>query len=358
MRKQTLVNAERFITPELKELENSILGAEERARALEASLFAELRQFALGFTDAIQKAANALADIDALAGLAECARVNNYIRPRIFEDDRLVIDGGRHPVLDNIMDPGTFVPNDINLNRKSFALRMMIITGPNMAGKSTYIRQNALLVIMAQMGSFIPADGAEIGLVDRIFTRIGAGDDLSRNQSTFMVEMVETSNILRNATRKSFVILDEIGRGTSTYDGLSIAWSVAEYLNEKVGCRTLFATHYHELTALPRVSLPGIANFSVAVKEYGNEIIFLRQIVPGNATRSYGIHVARLAGVPEEVIVRANQILGMLEQTPDSALQVVRDLANQPHPAVPKRRKRKKSFDNDDDNNTLELVFE
>ena len=358
VRKQTLVNAERFITPELKELENSILGAEERARALEASLFAELRQFALGFTDAIQKAANALADIDALAGLAECARVNNYIRPRIFEDDRLVIDGGRHPVLDNIMDPGTFVPNDINLNRKSFALRMMIITGPNMAGKSTYIRQNALLVIMAQMGSFIPADGAEIGLVDRIFTRIGAGDDLSRNQSTFMVEMVETSNILRNATRKSFVILDEIGRGTSTYDGLSIAWSVAEYLNEKVGCRTLFATHYHELTALPRVSLPGIANFSVAVKEYGNEIIFLRQIVPGNATRSYGIHVARLAGVPDDVIVRANQILGMLEQTPDSALQVVRDLANQPHPAVPKRRKRKKSFDNDDDNNTLELVFE
>ena len=352
MRKQTLVNAERFITPELKELENSILGAEERSKALEAVLFAELREYALGFTDAIQKAANALGDVDAAAGLAECARINNYVRPNIFDDNRLVILGGRHPVLDNIMDPGTFVPNDINLNRHSFPLRMMVITGPNMAGKSTYIRQNALLVIMAQMGSFIPADYAEIGLVDRIFTRIGAGDDLSRNQSTFMVEMVETANILRNATAKSFVILDEIGRGTSTYDGLSIAWSVAEYLNDAVGCRTLFATHYHELIGLCR-QCSGIGNYSVAVKEYGKEIIFLRQIVPGNTTKSYGIHVARLAGVPDEVTARADEILGMLEKAPDSTSQVMHDL---PFRSTAKRRKKNKISDEDD--NTLKLIFE
>ena len=352
MRKQTLVNAERFITPELKELENSILGAEERSKALEAILFAELREFALGYTDAIQKAANALGDADAAAGLAECARVNNYVRPNIFNDDRLVILGGRHPVLDNIMDPGTFVPNDINLNRQSFPLRMMVITGPNMAGKSTYIRQNALLVIMAQMGSFIPAEYAEIGLVDRIFTRIGAGDDLSRNQSTFMVEMVETANILRNATAKSFVILDEIGRGTSTYDGLSIAWSVAEYLNDTVGCRTLFATHYHELIGLCRQS-SGIGNYSVAVKEYGKEIIFLRQIVPGNTTKSYGIHVARLAGVPDEVTTRADEILGMLEKAPDSTSQVMHDLSLRTN-----TRRRKKSRVSDEDDNSLKLVFE
>ena len=351
MRKQTLVNAERFITPELKDLENRILGAEERAKALEMKLFSELRDFALTYTDRIQKAANSLADIDALASLAECARINNYVRPHIFDDDRLVIIAGRHPVLDVTMDAGTFVPNDINLNRETLPQRMMLITGPNMAGKSTYIRQNALLVIMAQMGSFIPAEYAEIGLVDRIFTRIGAGDDLARNQSTFMVEMVETSNILRNATKRSFVILDEIGRGTSTYDGLSIAWSVAEYLHDTVGCRTLFATHYHELMDLKK-SCVGIGNYNVAVKEHGDEIIFLRQIVPGSSDRSYGIHVARLAGVPDEVLDRAKSILEMLEKAPNSTRQVMYEL---PFKTAAKRRKRNSRKD---DENTLTLNFD
>jgi DNA mismatch repair protein MutS len=335
----------------LKELENRILGAEERAKSLEMKLFAELREFSLGYTDKIQRTANALADIDAVASLAECARVNNYVRPHIFEDNRLVIHAGRHPVLDVTMDAGEFVPNDINLNRKAFPQRMMLITGPNMAGKSTYIRQNALLVIMAQMGSFIPAEYAEIGLVDRIFTRIGAGDDLARNQSTFMVEMVETSNILRNATERSFVILDEIGRGTSTYDGLSIAWSVAEYLHDDVKCRTLFATHYHELMDLKK-SCPGIGNYNVAVKEHGDEIIFLRQIVPGSSDRSYGIHVARLAGVPDEVLDRAKSILEMLEKAPDSTRQVMFEL---PFKTAAKRRKKNSKKD---DENTLTFNFD
>ena len=350
IRKQTLVNAERFITPELKELEDTILGAEERAKALEIKLFNELREFSLGYTEAIRKSADALGDIDALAGLAECARINNYVKPNIFNDDRLVIHSGRHPVLDVTMDAGKFVPNDTCLNHGEHNLRMMLITGPNMAGKSTYIRQNALLVIMAQMGSFIPAEYAEIGLVDRIFTRIGAGDDLTRNQSTFMVEMVETANILCNATPKSLVILDEIGRGTSTYDGLSIAWSVAEYLHNDIQCRSLFATHYHELTQLAR-SCRGIGNFNVAVKEYGKDIIFLRRILPGASDRSYGIHVARLAGVPEEVLDRANNVLEKLEQTKSNTKEVMTVLPREEY--TPPRKKRKKI--NDD---TMSLNFE
>ena len=245
VRKQTLVNAERFITPELKELENKILGAEEKARNLESELFSKLRLEALEYTLPLQEAADAVAEIDALCSLAECARLNHYIRPDIFDDDRLVITGGRHPVVEGL-HPGEFVPNDCKLDCD--LNRLMLITGPNMAGKSTYIRQTALLVIMAQIGSFIPAEAAAIGLVDRIFTRVGAADDLSRGQSTFMVEMLETANILNHATPKSLVILDEIGRGTSTFDGLSIAWSVAEFLHDEVGCRTQFATHYHELT--------------------------------------------------------------------------------------------------------------
>ena len=350
IRKQTLVNAERFITPELKELEDTILGAEERAKALEIKLFNELREFSLGYTEAIRKSADALGDIDALAGLAECARINNYVKPNIFNDDRLVIHSGRHPVLDVTMDAGKFVPNDTCLYHGEHNLRMMLITGPNMAGKSTYIRQNALLVIMAQMGSFIPAEYAEIGLVDRIFTRIGAGDDLTRNQSTFMVEMVETANILCNATPKSLVILDEIGRGTSTYDGLSIAWSVAEYLHNDIQCRSLFATHYHELTQLAR-SCRGIGNFNVAVKEYGKDIIFLRRILPGASDRSYGIHVARLAGVPEEVLDRANNVLEKLEQTKSNTKEVMTVLPREEY--TPPRKKRKKI--NDD---TMSLNFE
>ena len=319
IRKQTLVNAERFITPELKELENKILGAEEKARNLESAIFSELRSAAVEYTHALQEAADAVAAVDALGSLAETARLNHYVRPEIYDDDRLVITGGRHPVIDR-MNPGHFVPNDCKLDGD--LNRLMLITGPNMAGKSTYIRQTALLVIMAQLGSFIPAESAQIGLVDRIFTRVGAADDLSRGQSTFMVEMLETANILNHATAKSLVILDEIGRGTSTFDGLSIAWSVAEFLHDEIRCRTQFATHYHELTELARTRR-GVNNYNVAVREYGEDIIFLRQIVPGPSDRSYGIHVAKLAGLPQEVLARANDLLELLERTGDAQRDAV-----------------------------------
>ena len=342
VRKQTLVNAERFITPELKELESRILGAEEKARALEYRLFQELRAEILEFTPSIQSTADALADIDALSGLAECARVRRYNRPRIFEDDRLVIKAGRHPVLDAAMKSGDFVPNDCLLDGDRN--RMMLITGPNMAGKSTYIRQTALLVVMAQMGSFVPAESAEIGLVDRVFTRVGAADDLARGQSTFMVEMVETANILNHVTPKSLVILDEIGRGTSTFDGLSIAWSVAEFLHDdpRCRCRTQFATHYHELTELAQTRR-GINNYNVAVREYGDKIIFLRQIVPGSSDRSYGIHVAKLAGIPDPVIERAKVMLELLEKAADAPREA---LAALPRRTV--RSKRRKDDESDD----------
>lgn len=344
IRKQTLVNAERFITPELKELESKILGSEEKARALEYQLFQELREYVLGFTAKIQNTADVLAEVDALASLAECARLHHYCRPRIFEDDRLIIRGGRHPVLDALLGAEKFVPNDCLLDGDRN--RMMIITGPNMAGKSTYIRQTALLVIMAQMGSFIPAESAEIGLVDRIFTRVGAADDLARGQSTFMVEMVETANILNHVTPKSLVILDEIGRGTSTFDGLSIAWAVAEFLHDdpQCRCRTQFATHYHELTELAQTRR-GVNNYNVAVKEYGDQIIFLRQIVPGASDRSYGIHVAKLAGIPAPVIERANVILELLEKAADAPRDAIAQL---PRNTVRSRRRKGREEENDD----------
>ena len=338
IRKQTLVNAERFITPELKELENKILGAEEKARNLESAIFAQLRTAAVEYTHALQEAADAVASVDALSALAETARLNHYVRPEIFEDDRLLITGGRHPVIDRMI-PGNFVPNDCKLDGD--LNRLMLITGPNMAGKSTYIRQTALLVIMAQIGSFIPAESAQIGLVDRIFTRVGAADDLSRGQSTFMVEMLETANILNHATAKSLVILDEIGRGTSTFDGLSIAWSVAEFLHDEIRCRTQFATHYHELTELARTRR-GVNNYNVAVREYGEDIIFLRQIVPGPSDRSYGIHVAKLAGLPQEVLNRAKDLLELLERTGDAQRDAVTRL---PRHAV--RLKKKNRVDDD-----------
>ena len=311
-RKQTLVNAERFITPELKEIESKILGAEDKSKSLEYELFQKLRQAALEYTVKIQETASALAGIDALVSLAEAAAKYNYIRPRVLEDESMRIIGGRHPVLDASMQQERFVPNDIILDGNEN--RMMIITGPNMAGKSTYIRQAALLVIMAQMGSFVPADSAEIGLVDRIFTRVGAADDIARGQSTFMVEMVETANILNHVTPRSLVILDEIGRGTSTFDGISIAWAVAEFLHDdpSAGSRTMFATHYHELTELA-LTKRGVKNYNVAVREYGDQIVFLRQIIPGATDRSYGIHVAALAGLPDNVVSRANEILENLE---------------------------------------------
>ena len=345
IRKQTLVNAERFITPELKELENRILGAEEKALALEQKLFDELRSSATARTADIQRSADALAEMDAIAGFAEAARLHGYCRPIIRDDDVLDIRGGRHPVLDDFLGPGKFVPNDTFLDGDQ--RRMSLITGPNMAGKSTYIRQTALLVIMAQAGSFVPAAGMELGLADRIFTRIGASDDLARGQSTFMVEMVETANILRHATARSLVILDEVGRGTSTFDGLSLAWSIAEYLHDQSRCRTMFATHYHEMTELAKTRR-GVNNFNVAVREYGDEVIFLRQIVPGPADRSYGIHVARLAGVPEPVLERAKAILELLENNAAAPRDAIARLPRRPV------RNRRRTADDEPDGDIIQ----
>jgi len=311
-RKQTTANSERFITPELKEIEGKILGADERARALEMEIFQRLRALVLDALPRIQRTAAALGALDALASLAEVARLHDYCRPVVDDSGALEIEEGRHPVLDLRTVGERFVPNDVSLDRDG--KRFAILTGPNMAGKSTYIRQVALLVLLAQIGSFVPAKRAHIGIVDRIFTRVGASDDLSRGQSTFMVEMNETANIIHNATKDSLVILDEIGRGTSTFDGLSIAWSVAEHLHDKIGCRTLFATHYHELTDLERTR-DGVANFNVSVREWNDEVIFLRKIVPGRADQSYGIQVARLAGLPDSLIARAKQILANLEKS-------------------------------------------
>jgi len=311
-RKQTTVGGERFITPELKEMEAKILGADERARQLEYQLFQKLRDDTLRELGPIQQSAEAIAVLDVICALAETARLFRYCRPTLNETLRLVIKDGRHPVLDQTLVEEKFVPNDTALDGEN--LRLAIITGPNMAGKSTYIRQVALIVLVAQTGSFVPAASAEIGLVDRIFTRVGANDDLARGQSTFMVEMNETSNIVNNATERSLVILDEIGRGTSTFDGLSIAWSVAEFLHDKIKARTLFATHYHELTKLAE-DRPGVCNFNVAVREWSEQIIFLRKIIPGGADKSYGIQVARLAGLPKEILDRAKEILAHLEKT-------------------------------------------
>ena len=320
IRKQTIKNAERYITPELKEYEEKVLTADEKAKELEYSLFLELRNVVAADRRRMQSTAAALAEIDVLVSLAELARQRNYCRPQVVEEPVLRIIDGRHPVLDVVEPEGKFVPNDTLAAACGFATRkravcetasgfVLLITGPNMAGKSTYIRQVALLTLMAQIGSFVPAREATIGVADRIFARVGASDELTRGQSTFMVEMTETARILNTATSRSLVILDEIGRGTSTYDGMSLAWSVVEHLHEHVGCRTLFATHYHELTDLEK-SLPGVKNLNVAVREWQDEVVFLHKIVEGAADKSYGIHVARLAGVPREVIERSKDILG------------------------------------------------
>ena len=310
-RKQTTVGGERFVTPELKEIEAKILGADERARQLEYQLFQKLREETLRELESIQQTAAAVAVLDVICALAETARLFRYCRPQLNNTLRLVIKDGRHPVLDQNLVEEKFVPNDTSLDGES--VRLAIVTGPNMAGKSTYIRQVALIGLMAQIGSFVPAESAEIGLVDRIFTRVGANDDIGRGQSTFMVEMNETSNIVNNASERSLVILDEIGRGTSTFDGLSIAWSVAEFLHDKIKARTLFATHYHELTKLA-AERKGVSNFNVAVREWNDQIIFLRKIIPGGADKSYGIQVARLAGLPKEILDRAKEILSHLEK--------------------------------------------
>lgn len=360
IRKQTIANGERFITPELKEMEGKILGAEERSVKLEYELFQKVREAVLGRLPEIQQTAAALAQLDVLGSFSETARLYNYCRPQIGAKGVLFIRDGRHPVLEQGLSDERFVPNDTAMEStmhgppnsgagvppvhggvgvspatshaqsQDLASRaagpddrrdacpphaqIMLITGPNMAGKSTYIRQVALLALLAHTGSFIPAAEGRIGLVDRIFTRIGASDDLARGQSTFMVEMCETANILNNSTQRSLIILDEIGRGTSTFDGLSLAWSIVEHLHNQVGARTLFATHYHELTELAG-RLPRLKNFNVAVREWHDQIVFLRKIVEGSTDKSYGIQVARLAGVPKSILERAKEILGNLEES-------------------------------------------
>jgi DNA mismatch repair protein MutS len=307
---QTVKNAERYTTPELKEYEEKVLGAEEKIQKLEYELFVALRERLAAQTGRLLQTADALAALDVLAGLADLAASRHYCRPELCNEPVLDIADGRHPVLDQTLPPGTFVPNDVALGGQ--AGRVWLITGPNMSGKSVFLRQSALLTLLAQVGSFVPARKARIGIADRIFTRVGASDELNRGQSTFMVEMTEAANILNNASERSLVILDEIGRGTSTYDGISLAWAITEYLHDASGCRALFATHYHELAQLAE-TLPALRNYNALVREGGDEILFLHKIVAGSADQSYGIHVARLAGVPRPVLERAREVLTELE---------------------------------------------
>ncbi|MBL8727273.1 MAG: DNA mismatch repair protein MutS [Planctomycetes bacterium] len=326
-RKQTTKNAERYVTDELRTFETRVLKAEENAKALEYELFTALRERVAAELPRLQATAAAVGDLDALAALATVARQRNYCRPAIDDSAILRIEDGRHPVIEATHAAGSFVANDTDLQPPS--RRLVLLTGPNMAGKSTWIRQNALIVLMAQIGGFVPAKSAHIGLVDRVFTRVGGADDISRGASTFMIEMTETANILNNATASSLVILDEVGRGTSTYDGLSLAWAIAEDLHERIGCRALFATHYHQLMDLAGPD-KGIVNCRVAVREWGDEIVFLHRIEEGGTDRSYGLHVARLAGIPKPVLERARTVLGRLDEEGDAvrdALVAARDRA-------------------------------
>ena len=340
-RKQTLANAERYYTAELKEWEEKVLGAEERIGSLEQRLFAELREMVAREVPRIQRVADHVASLDVLAALAEVAVRRDFVRPRVDDGFALEIRGGRHPVVETMMPREEFIPNDVHLDTDA---RVMILTGPNMAGKSTVLRQVGLIQLMAQVGSFVPARAARVGIADRIFTRVGASDNLVRGQSTFMVEMNETAAILHAATPRSLVLLDEIGRGTSTWDGLSVATATTEHLHDQVGCKTIFATHYHELTRLDE-RLDGVVNFSVAVREVGEDIVFLRRLVEGGADRSYGVEVARLAGLPEAVVERARHILAELEAqaaangtAPPSAVQLGLFGDSLPHPAVERLR--------------------
>ena len=320
IRKQTLVNAERYITPEMKEYETLVLNAEDRMHEIESRVFRDVCSQVAGGSNYLLKTARSLAELDCIAALAETAAINGYVRPNLMNDTSLDIRDGRHPVVEQYLRETRFVPNDATFDPGEI---VRIITGPNMSGKSTFLRQVALIVLMAQMGSFVPAASANIGLVDRIFTRIGAQDEIHTGQSTFMVEMIETANILNHASERSLLILDEIGRGTSTYDGVSIAWATIEYIHNHPGlrARTLFATHYHELTQLSDL-LPGIRNYNVAVTESEGQVVFLHKIVPGGADRSYGIHVGQLAGIPRPVILRASQILEQLEESSGTAVNV------------------------------------
>ena len=321
IRKQTLVNAERFMTAELKELEERVTGADTKLTALEQALFEQIRTRLAAETSRLQEISRRLATLDVIAALAETAALNRYARPTVDEGDGLHIIQGRHPVVERLELSGGFIPNDTHLDLATS--RLHILTGPNMAGKSTYLRQVALIALMAQMGSFVPATEAHIGLTDRIFTRVGASDNLAGGQSTFMVEMTESAHILNCATPRSLILLDEIGRGTSTYDGLSIAWAIAEYIQDpqRLGARTLFATHYHEMTQLESLR-EGITNYCVAVQERDGKVLFLRKIIRGGADRSYGIHVAQLAGLPEQVIHRAKAVLAQLESSSSSGRPV------------------------------------
>jgi len=348
IRKQTLVNAERYITPELKEYESLILNAEEHIREIEGRLFAEVLQTIAAAGERLLRTARALAHLDVFVALAEVAARERYVRPTLTQEDVLIIRQGRHPVVEKLLKDERYTPNDVAFDQDQ---RLLIITGPNMSGKSTYIRQVALITLMAQIGSFVPAEEATIGLVDRIFTRIGAQDEIHAGQSTFMVEMVETARILSGGTARSLVILDEVGRGTSTYDGMAIARAVVEYLHNspRLGCKTLFATHYHELTELANI-LPRVRNYNVAVAEEGDQVIFLHKVVPGGANRSYGVHVAQLAGIPKAVINRANEILQELEEAgsdfslkrkapePKGPVQLAM-FPTQPHPVIEELRK-------------------
>ncbi|MDH4068363.1 MAG: DNA mismatch repair protein MutS, partial [Dehalococcoidia bacterium] len=327
IRKQTLAEAERFFTPELKEYESLILNAQERIADLESAIFRQLCQQIGAVGEQILTTARAIAQIDAICSLAEIAVRQSYVKPTLTTDDAIDIKGGRHPIVEQSIGKDNFVPNDAYLCNKDS--QFVILTGPNMSGKSTYLRQVALIILLAQTGSFVPADSASVGIVDRIFTRIGAQEDLAAGQSTFMVEMTEAANILNNASPHSFIILDEIGRGTSTYDGLSIAWAVVEFIHNHpdLGTKTLFATHYHELVDLAGI-LPRVKNFNVAVAEEGDKVIFLHKIVPGGTDRSYGIHVAQLAGLPKSVIVRAQEVLAELESHPSQKSKVPRHKAS------------------------------
>ncbi|MEI3018943.1 DNA mismatch repair protein MutS [Ruminococcus sp.] len=327
IRKQTLANSERFITEELKQVENEILGAKDRVLRLEEGIFTEVRDCLAAMLQSVQETATAVAQVDVLASFANIALENDYTKPEIAMDGAIQITNGRHPVVERMLTDEVFVPNDTYLDLKSN--RMLMITGPNMAGKSTYMRQVALITLMAQIGSFVPAEYARISVVDKIFTRIGASDDLTAGQSTFMVEMKEVSDILNYATQNSLVILDEVGRGTSTLDGVSIARAVAEYISSrKIGCKTLFATHYHELLDMEQKT-DGVKNYSVAVKKHGDSIRFLRKIVPGGVDDSYGIAVAKLAGLPDQVVKRAKQVLSELEQQSASAASPAEHAAGQ-----------------------------
>ncbi|MBW3631285.1 MAG: DNA mismatch repair protein MutS, partial [Gemmatimonadetes bacterium] len=343
-RKQTLANAERYVTPELQEWEQKVLGAEERVFALESRLFQGVRDAAAALVPRLQKLSEHVAAVDVLTSLAEAAVRLDYRRPTMSDGFEARMIAGRHPVVETMMPREEFIPNDVVLDQDA---RVMILTGPNMAGKSTVLRQAGLICLLAQVGSFVPAREARLGVVDRIFTRVGASDNLVRGQSTFMVEMTETAAILNGATPRSLVLLDEIGRGTSTWDGLSVATAVTEFLHERIGAKTIFATHYHELTRLAE-RLPGVVNFSVAVREERDRIVFLRSLVAGGADRSYGVEVARLAGLPAEVIARARRILTELEAPsegdprrpllrPDPTQLTL--FSPQPHPAVERLRR-------------------